>query len=426
MFKFTLRWGALPMSVAALFTGAAQAATQIESVVADRAASRIYVEGQGFLAGLGSNQQLYLGLAGTALTVDMAASDDTHLEATLPPPALLTDGEYQVLVSRFCPTVTKQCKIADPANAPADQQATYSLSLITPEPGPEGPAGPAGPAGPTGATGATGATGPQGPVGPVGATGATGPQGPVGATGATGSTGPQGPVGPAGPQGPMGPAGTNLADASKGVWSSTLAPSLDRGDVVTHRGDTYVALADAPCVNNNTFPPIASSPPNCTSGYRLIAHGPDRTSFTLTPEPSTSTSVVVPLKGVNGSLRIRCHSPGDPFNGGSFAYGMDVEYLNGSTAVKVVATTSYHKDRTQFADVRVLNEKVAAGQGQGFAPIDQDLSFAFDARLHIFETTLPTASRRSTHVSVGSSSLTGTDAGENGALCEGLVTEMSR
>ena len=411
---------ALALLAGTVLAGTADAAVQIDSVVADREANRIYVEGQGFLSGFALGQKLYLGLAGSALVVDMAASSDAHLEATLPPQ---TDGEYQVLVSRYCATITTKCKLADPANAPVDQQATYSLSLITPEPGPQGIAGPAGPQGPIGPTGATGATGLQGPIGATGSTGPVGPQGPVGAPGAAG---PQGPAGPTGPQGPIGPTGTNLADASKGVWTSTVAATLDRGDVVTHRGDTYVALADAPCVNNNTFPPIASSPPNCTSGYRLIAHGPDRTSYLITLTTSGSKEVTVPLKGVNGSLKIQCNAPGDPFEG-NLAMGHRISYVNGSTPV-VVITAFVNAQRRTTAESGVF--RTAYGPGASYAVLLPEDEPEVELRLHIFESTSPVGSRRSTHVALAAAYARGGEpyswAGDYAAVCEGLVTETTR
>lgn len=415
---------ALALLAGAVFAGPAVAAVQIDSVVADREAGRIYVEGQGFLSGFTLGQKLYLGLAGSPLVVDMDASSDTHLEATLAPQS---DGEYQVLVSRYCPTVTTKCKLADPANAPLDQQATYSLSLITPVPGPQGIAGPAGPQGPIGPAGATGATGPQGPVGATGAMGPVGPQGPAGATGAPGPQGPAGPAGPQGDTGPQGPAGTNLADASKGAWSAVVAASLDRGDVVTHRGDTYVALADAPCVNNSTFPPIASSPPNCTSGYRLIAHGPDRTPYLITMTSSGAKEVTIPLKGVDGSLKIQCNAPGDPFSGGSLTMGTRISYVNGSTPAVVIAARLEAQPRTA-AESGISRNAFAAGQSYTLLlPEEQP---AVELRLHIFESTLPAASRRSTQVALATAYARGAAssswAGDYEAVCEGLVTETTR
>lgn len=221
----------------ALFATPANAETRVFSVYADRVNNKLFIEGTEFKNSLLALEIPYVEFDGKRVAVNLAASTDTHLEVALPPS--LADGEYQIFVSRVN-------KLLDPISGlllnqssahtltPLTQRTEYSLSLVTPIPGPAGPVGPQGLKGATGATGApgprgpqglTGATGPSGPQGPrgtqgatgpqgiVGPTGARGPQGLAGATGLAGSVGPPGATGPrglTGPQGPAGPAGATL------------------------------------------------------------------------------------------------------------------------------------------------------------------------------------------------------------------------
>ncbi|MGA2001521.1 MAG: DNRLRE domain-containing protein, partial [Terriglobales bacterium] len=74
-------------------------------------------------------------------------------------------------------------------------------------------------------------------AGAQGPAGSTGPQGPQGLQGPIGVTGASGPAGPTGAQGPQGIPGLNF----KGAWSSSSSYAV--GDVVTHGGSSYTAVA---------------------------------------------------------------------------------------------------------------------------------------------------------------------------------------
>lgn len=207
---------------AALSSTSAWAETRINSVFADRVNKVLFIDGAEFKAGLLNSQVPYAEFNGQPVQLK-AGFTDTHLEAILP--ATLPDGEYQVFVSRLLGVTVNavvvyiDVSIKAHTLALASQQATYSLSLITPTPGPRGDTGATGATGPAGAKGATGVAGPagiQGLKGDKGDTGVAGPKGDTGATGATGAAGAQGPEGPRGfqgfqglpgPQGAAGPAG---------------------------------------------------------------------------------------------------------------------------------------------------------------------------------------------------------------------------
>jgi hypothetical protein len=183
-------FGAAALGLASL---AAHAQTRINSTYLDRGtgaeADTLFIDGEDFVGAL--NAAPFVEIGGTLYPVAPDFSD-THLEVPLP--SNFADGEYQIYVER------RDANTAGPRqqrklNAGV---AEYSLSVISPVPGPAGPAGPAG---------QPGQTGPQGPAGADGAPGPQGTAGPMGLPGSPGATGPAGPQGPAGPEGPEGPKG---------------------------------------------------------------------------------------------------------------------------------------------------------------------------------------------------------------------------
>jgi collagen type VII alpha len=143
-------------------------------------------------------------------------------------------------------------------------------------PGSPGPTGPTGSLGPQGVTGFTGATGSQGPTGLTGTNGFQGPKGDTGFKGDKGDKGDQGSQGVAGFNGSQGPAGSQGApglQGSQGVQGSQglQGPQGFKGDqgvgvrflntwltgtpylvddIVTHNGQTWIALAS----NTNVEP----------------------------------------------------------------------------------------------------------------------------------------------------------------------------
>ena len=230
----------------ALFTTAAHAETRVFSVYADRAAHKLFIDGAEFRSSFSINDIPYVEFDGRRVALNLGASTDSHLEAVLP--ATVADGEYQIFVSRVN-------KLLDPSsgalpNQPLahalslpGQHAEYSLSLVTPIPGPAGPAGPQGPKGNTGTQGSVGppgATGPQGMPGPQGMSGPTGPPGQTGPAGPAGSKGDRGETGPAGAEGPAGSALASLDDLNgvtcmAGTHGGTLAASVADDGAVTLR-----------------------------------------------------------------------------------------------------------------------------------------------------------------------------------------------
>src|SRR5882757_435020 len=174
---------ALALSAAGMCT-AAQAETRVDSVFADRLNGKLFIDGHDFKNSLlnlnAGGQKPYVEIDGQALTVNGAASTDSHIEATLPAKA---DGEYQIFISRTC-VVLSLCGLPPPHLLSVDQQTNYSLSL--------------------GATGAQGAKGAQGATGAQGANGTAGTQGATGAQGANGTAGTQGAQGAGGAQGANG------------------------------------------------------------------------------------------------------------------------------------------------------------------------------------------------------------------------------
>jgi len=205
---------------ALLMLQTAQAETRIDSVQADREGLLLTIVGKEFTAGLASGQSPYVEFNGQALTLQPGYSD-TLLQATLPAEYASTtlDGEYQVFVSR----TGGRSRSSDPHAAPADEIANYSLSLITPMPGPQGPQGDAGPVGATGAQGSKGDKGDPGDQGAAGTPGEAGPQGAVGPAGPTGAMGPAGATGPQGATGEKGDKGDTGATGASGTTGQDMA-----------------------------------------------------------------------------------------------------------------------------------------------------------------------------------------------------------
>ena len=252
--------------IGALLSPAAHAETQVYDVYADRSNNKLFIEGIEFKNSLLATEIPYVEFDGKRVAVNLAASTDTHLETALPPHQ--ADGEYQIFVSRVSRLLDSLSgPLLNQSSAhtltPGNRQTDYSLSLVTPIPGPAGPAGPQGPKGTTGATGATGPTGPKGDTGVTGATGAAstvpGPAGPTGPSGPTGPTGPTGPkgadstvagpagpagatgaTGPAGPQGPIGPLGP--AGTAADAWSVT-------GNTGSSDADNFLGTTDNVALN---------------------------------------------------------------------------------------------------------------------------------------------------------------------------------
>ena len=234
---------AVPLLSSALSTTPAFAETRINSVFADRANKVLFIDGAEFTIGLLGGQVPYVEFDGQKLSVKNNYSD-THIEAVLPDG--LTDGEYQIFVSR---TDILSAPPLDPHSIPLfvdDRTATYSLTLLTSTAGPKGDTGPAGPqgpdgpageTGPAGATGATGSAGPVGAAGPVGSTGSAGPVGPAGPTGPRGPTGATGPAGVTGAQGPAGPSGPQGPAGSADAWSRV-------GNAGTLTGTNFLGTTD--------------------------------------------------------------------------------------------------------------------------------------------------------------------------------------
>lgn len=324
-----------------------------------------------------------------------------------------------------------------PQGPTGDAGATGAIGPAGPK-GDTGATGAVGPAGPTGATGRTGAAGPTGPAGPAGAqgpAGPAGPMGPMGPTGMTGATGPAGAPGPAGPQGPagptgatgpQGPAGRNAADAAKGNWTSAGAVTLVRGDIVTHRGDTYVVLANAPCAT--TIILIASPPHQCPTGYRLIASGPNVTVFRLTTTPILGpASTSVPLKGVNASL----------------VFGCSQEFISdGQGGQKLILRVEGAVRNDGTIPIRAIYSGTAVGNG-GVASPDTSISerligpnetfgrfISFDSiqslvqqSYDLFEAAGPVGQRRATNLDFSGFTV---NFGGASVDCEGMLTEHSR
>ena len=115
----------------------------------------------------------------------------------------------------------------------------------------EGPQGATGPQGAKGATGPAGLQGATGAQGAQGLAGSQGPAGPLGAAGPRGSSGATGLVGPQGPQGDPGPAGAtgSVGMTFRGDWLGSASYVVN--DVVTHTGETWIALVS----NTNVQPP---------------------------------------------------------------------------------------------------------------------------------------------------------------------------
>ena len=214
---------------ALLMLQTAQAETRIDSVQADREGLLLTIIGKEFTAGLASGQSPYVEFNGQALTLEPGYGD-TLLQAALPAEyaSSALDGEYQVFVSR----TGGRGRSSDPHSAPEEDTAIYSLSLLTPLPGPQGPQGEVGPEGPAGTQGSKGD---KGDTGEQGAAGATGPAGPKGDEGIAGPAGPTGPSGPAGPQGAVGEKG------EKGDTGAT-GPAGTTGQNMATQTFGYVAL----------------------------------------------------------------------------------------------------------------------------------------------------------------------------------------
>lgn len=203
-------------------TAAAHAETRVYSVFVDRENHLLQIDGAGFKLGTPNATAPYVELDGQALAIG-AGFTNGHIEAVLP--SVLADGEYQVFVSRVASDGTP------PHNVAAGLRTSYSLSVLTPVPGPTGPTGPRGP------KGASGATGPAGPAGAPGAAGPQGTAGPTGATGATGPTGAKGATGPAGVAGPTGPTGPQGVPGSSNAWGLT-------GNAGTAPGTSFIGTTD--------------------------------------------------------------------------------------------------------------------------------------------------------------------------------------
>jgi len=195
--------GSTALSGTALAGAAVAGQVVINSVDVDRVSQVLSIEGDQITQGFLGSDVPYVEFNGQVLKL-VPGWNNSFVQATLP--ASVPDGDYQVFVSRS----SLPASSVDPHNLPSYEWATFSVTLITPIPGPQGPAGltgaqgPQGAQGPSGATGATGATGAQGSIGPAGPIGAAstvpgprGSQGPAGPAGATGATGPAGPAGTA-------------------------------------------------------------------------------------------------------------------------------------------------------------------------------------------------------------------------------------
>jgi hypothetical protein len=277
---------------ALLMLQTAQAETRIDSVQADREGLLLTIIGKEFTAGLASGQSPYVEFNGQALTLEPGYSD-TLLQAALPAEygSTTLDGEYQVFVSR----TGGRSRSSDPHAAPADEIANYSLSLITPMPGPQGPQGPQGDAGPVGATGAQGNKGEKGDPGeqgPVGTPGAAGPQGPVGPAGPTGAVGPAGAAGPQGAKGdkgdtgatgPAGTTGQNMATQTFGYVALPYGTAMKvfESNVTASTANDIIAVDYNMVVRNNN----AAGTPPCAVLANVVLDGvPSRqTIFQVSP-----------------------------------------------------------------------------------------------------------------------------------------------
>lgn len=361
--------------------------TRIDMVMYDVVTGIVTLDGVRFTDGTPGIKP-YVEFGGMPANVASWTGNEITLQLSTP----LNDGEYQIYVERKL-----QAGQVPHQSGANNIRATYSLTVkdydaLQGEKGDQGDAGPAGPAGLTGPAGPTGAQGPVGAIGPRGLAGAAGPAGPAG---------PVGPAGRTGAQGPQGPAGRNVADAAKGPWSTTLVPTLVRGDVVTHRGDTYVALVNAPCIPLGVFLGLAQPPHSCPIGYRLIGHGPDRNVIALVEGQST----VVPVKGIDGSIRLQCSDgvissiPGSLF----------VTYLNGAAQVDIILNLVVRNEDGASSDVlvnRVLpNNSLFQTRVVDVSSVDMD----------IFETTTSLTARRGAKVEIGA---------QKG--CTGLMTVTTR
>ena len=261
-----------------MFTTVAHAETRVFSVYADRAAHKLFIDGADFKSGFTINDIPYVEFDGKRVAVNLAASSDSHLEAALP--AIVADGEYQIFVARMN-------KLLDTSSGPlpvqsfphtattASQRTEYSLSLVTPIPG---PAGATGPQGPKGTTGVQGPMGPAGATGPAGTTGPQGPQGLPGAGGATGATG---------AQGPAGAGGLNLYVKRDYASAYSLTLQCEPGDVATGGGVAMGGVRDttfivsAPVESDGSFADEGRLPTGWTGSVSNTAGVPSITVWVI-------------------------------------------------------------------------------------------------------------------------------------------------
>lgn len=249
-------FGAAALGLASL---AADAQTRINSTYLDRGAGAdagtLFIDGEDFVGAL--NAAPFVEIGGTLYPV-AADFSDTHLE--VPVPGNFADGEYQVYLER-----------RDANTAGPRQQkkliagvAEYSLSVISPVPGPAGPTGPMGPAGPAGLTG------PQGPAGADGAPGPQGAAGPMGPPGTQGPAGPAGPQGPAGVPGPEGPKGD--PGPAGGVADYAVLTNFVRAIPGERGAELYVP---------------------CQSGYEPLGGGADIQTFSFNGGAGTPYAALI-------------------------------------------------------------------------------------------------------------------------------------
>ena len=172
---FRLRKKATACSAMALawYSASAFANTQVQSVYLDAKAGVVYIDGVDLMS---KGVAPYVDIDGQTLTVNLSASNATHVEAAVPSSLQMVEGNgYQLFISRSNTTST-----ASAYAAATTDRTTFSLNISCLQTaagcftGPTGPTGPRGPAGPAGPAGPKGSAGPAGPAGPAGATGATG------------------------------------------------------------------------------------------------------------------------------------------------------------------------------------------------------------------------------------------------------------
>jgi hypothetical protein len=122
----------LALSALLLPCGQAFAETRIDAVFLDTDEARLLIDGHEFKKDfVASTTKVYVSLGGRRLSVDLAATTDTHIEASYADAFEdgLPNGGYQVFVSRV------DASTANPLNAhsvPRSQQAKYSLTVKPP------------------------------------------------------------------------------------------------------------------------------------------------------------------------------------------------------------------------------------------------------------------------------------------------------